>query len=134
MNWLSLFTLLTSAIRQFSETMKTWEASAVRDSFEFTANKANQYAHELKERIRRDPKRDSQILRETHDEHLAKWFVYDSLSGCTSLGTREALVAKLKANLANPSDLKGVGQFSKEDFENYWRRHMQNLLKKYEVT
>jgi hypothetical protein len=112
--------------------MKTWDASETRNSFTQIASRAEIYAKELATRIRCDPKRDSPFTRETHDEYLAKWFVYDSLSFSNSLRTKEALVAELKSRLNRPFTLRGEGRFSQEDFEKHWRRYMQDLLNEYE--
>jgi hypothetical protein len=98
------------------------------------AANAERYANELSERIKRDPRRDSPFLRETHDEHLAKWYVYDSLSFSNCLESRQELVAEAKRRLAAQFDHRAVGRLSKEDFEKHWRQHMQALIAEYETA
>jgi ADP-ribose pyrophosphatase YjhB (NUDIX family) len=112
--------------------MNTWDQEAIRKSFGIAAANAEQYFKELRERIRRDPQRDSPFVRETHDEHLAKWFVYDSLAFSNALRSREALVAEARRRLETGGGHYASGCFNKEDFEKHWTRHMEALIADYD--
>ena len=112
--------------------MNTWDPTAVRKGFAIIAADAERYANQLSERIKRDRKRDSPFVRETHDEYLAKWYVYDSLSFGRCLESRDKLIAEVKSRLAAPFDDRNIGWFSKEDFEKHCKQHMQTLIAEHE--
>lgn len=114
--------------------MKMWESKEIRKRFATIAADAERYASELSERIKRDPKRDSPFVRETHDEHLAKWYVYDSLSFSSCLESREELLAEAKRRLAAPFDDRAYGKFSNEDFERHWKQYMQAVITEHETA
>lgn len=111
--------------------MDTWNAAALRQSFAIAATHAENYAKELSHRIKRDPRQNSPFIRETHDEHLAKWFVYDSFVYSNCVDSRQRFVAAAKRKLAGPAP-RGLGSFSEEDFERHWRAQMQDLISRYE--
>ena len=114
--------------------MDNWDPESVRKSFEFQAQSAENYANELAARIKHDPRRDSPFTRETHDEHLAKWYVYDSLAVSNCLESRTKLVAEVKRRLSAQFDYRALARFSKEAFEKHWRQYMQLLLTQYEKS
>jgi hypothetical protein len=114
--------------------MSTWDQAAMQKSFHGIALDAERYANELADRIKRDPRRDSPHVRDTHDEHLAKFFVYDSLAYNRCLESRSALVAELKARLAGPCEVRAMGRFKAEDFERHWRSYLSVLLRDFEAS
>lgn len=112
--------------------MNAWDSATVRNSFAMIAADAERYAKQLSETIKRDPRRDPSFVRETHDEYLAKWFVYDSLSFSDCTESRQKLVAEAKGRLAPQFDERTIGWFSKEDFQKHWKQHLQALIAEYE--
>lgn len=114
--------------------MSAWDQTAVHKSFLGIARDAERYAKELADRIKRDPRRDSPHVRDTHDEHLAKFFVYDSLAYNRCIESRAALVAELKTRLAGPCEVRAIGRFNAEDFERHWRQYLSFLLREFEVS
>ena len=73
--------------------MKTWDTKSIRKQFAFTARNAEIYTNELAGRIRQITKERSDYVKELHDEHLAKWYVYDFLSSSSCLESQERLLA-----------------------------------------
>ena len=114
--------------------MKTWDSESIRKQFAFTAAAAENYAKELSGRITRDPKGQSDNVREIHDEYLAKWYVYDSLSFSSCLESREGFLAEVRCRLASPFDYRATGAFSRDNFEKHWRQYMCALLKGYDAA
>jgi hypothetical protein len=113
--------------------MKNWDSAGLQKHFNLIALNAERYANELAGRIKRDPRGASLHVREMHDEHLAKFYVYDSLAYNRCLETRASLIAELKARLDGPCTLRAEGRFSAEHFEHSWRQHLTFLLKQYQI-
>ena len=109
--------------------MKNWDSESMRKQFASTAHYAEIYAKELSSRIKKDPKGQSDYVRELHDEHLAKWYVYDSLSFSSCLDSRASFIAEVRSRLDSPFDYRAIGSFSKDNFQKHWRRYMEELLK-----
>lgn len=114
--------------------MDAWDPVAVRNSFAFAAEDAERYFKELAVRIKHDKRQDSSFVRETHDKHLAEWFVHDSFAFSNSLNSREELVAEAKRRLAAGFGGHASGCFSKEDFDKHWNQQMQILISQYETA
>ena len=106
----------------------------MRKQFVSEARNAEIYANELAGRIKRNPKGHSDYVREMHDEHLAKWFVYDSVSFSSCLESRETFLAELSSRLGSPSESRAVGAFDRNDFEKHLQQHIARLIKKYGVV
>jgi hypothetical protein len=115
-----------------SQYMNTWDQESVRERFASTARNAETYANELSRRIKGDPNGQSAYVRELHDEHLAKWFVYDSFACSSCLESREKFLADARVRLASESGRLFTGSFSKDDCFRYWRQYMDALIKEFE--
>jgi hypothetical protein len=77
----------------------TWYPEIKRSVFQTAACDAERYQKELAERIKKAPKENLDHLKKLHDEYLAKWFVYDSLSVNLCLESRGKLLEKIKEML-----------------------------------
>ena len=111
--------------------MSTWDPVSVRKSFASIAANAERYVDEIKDRIRRDPKRDSPTVQELIVEHSAKWFVYDWFSVSAATETRESLIAEAKQRIDHPP---ASGNYSKEVFNRYWNLYLKKLAAEIEVS
>ena len=112
--------------------MKTWNPESLRKTFLSAAEFAENYANELSGRIKRDAKASSDREKELHDEHLAKWYVYDSFAHNVCLETRESFLAEARSRLDSNYDFRAPGSFNIETFKKFWRQHIQNLINEYE--
>ena len=111
--------------------MKTWDSDSARNSFAAIADAAERYANELSRRIKSDPKNQSDYVRELHDEHLAKWYVYDWLAHSSCLESREQLKAEVRSKLDSVFVFQHYGVFNKDNFQKHWRQYMESVLKTY---
>jgi hypothetical protein len=111
--------------------MKTWDAEVIGKQFAFSALLAEIIARKLSERIKGDPKGQSDFVQDLHDHYLAEWFVYDSFARHACLASRETFLAEAKNRLESFHH-KIPGCFSLENFQKHWRIHMNALIYKYE--
>jgi len=116
-------------LRNEHSQMKQWDATALSKSLQFGARMAEQYADKLSAQLKRPKKQDVSHERELHDEHRAKWFVYDSFVGASCLESREKLLAEAKARLARGISFTPSNVFNRENFEAFWRKYMAQLIK-----
>ena len=117
--------------RSSDEDMKDWEPDIILKQFTLTACGAENYAKELADRIKRNPTGYWDREKELHDEHLARWLVYDSFSFTLFLESREKLIAEARARLATKSERYPIGVFNKDNFDKYWRQYMNELIDAY---
>ena len=111
--------------------MKTWDSDSERKSFASIADAAERYANELSKRIKNDPKNQSDYVREMHDEHLAKWYVYDWLAHSSCVESREQLKAEVRIRIDSNFEFRALGVFNKDNFQKHWRRYMESIIKTY---
>jgi len=110
--------------------MEKWDADATRRDFANIAQSAENYANELWTRIRKDGREHSDYEKELHDEHRAKWYVYDSLSLSSSTRSRAALLAEVQRRLDSGfGDPPMHSCFNGENFLKFWRQHLMELNK-----
>jgi len=77
------------------------------------------------------PKANSAALKDRHDEFLAKWFVYDSLSQSPCLESREEFIAEAATRLASGPGSRPPGAFDEENFLRHWRLCVEALIAEY---
>ena len=112
--------------------MKTWEKDSIRRQFASAAERAENYARELAGRIKRDPNGSSDSVKDLHDEHLAKWYVYDSFSYSSCLESRDEFLEEVKMRLETTFDYKMFGCFNLENSQKHWRFCMNRLIREFE--
>lgn len=99
-----------------------WDPESMSPSFVFAAESAERYMLECKSKLSR-----SDRYKELHDEHLAKFYVFNYLHGRTFLQTREKFIAELERMLgedyAPPHEA-----FDPQIFTTWRRRYIQNLI------
>jgi len=68
-----------------------------------------------------------------HDEALAKYHLYERHHGRTWTNNPAALIAQIKADLADPTvGAAGAARaFNKEQFLESWRRESENLIARF---
>jgi len=103
----------------------SWNPVSLAKGFETAANSAEQYAQALLLR----PKMGGRE-KELHDEHYAKFFVYDYLASVACIDSREQLLQALRRYRA-AGPISGRGMFDQLRFQAEWHRYIDYLISEY---
>src|SRR5947207_2346967 len=102
--------------------MKTWDPDSLTKRFIFQAESAERYMLECKSKLHRTDR-----YKELHDEHLAKFYVFNYIHGRTFLATREQFLAELGSFLhAQPTAPSEA--FDGQCFLTWRQRYIQGLI------
>jgi hypothetical protein len=99
-----------------------WNPESLSRSFISSAESAERYMRECKSKLSR-----SDRYKELHDEHLAKFYVFNYLHGRTFLETREKFLAELQRMLTEKYSAPHEA-FDEKTFTTWRRHYVQNLM------
>jgi len=106
--------------------MKSWDPNGLTKSFIIAAESAERYMKECKWKVKR-----SEGYKALHDEHLAKFYVFNYLHGRTFLETREMLLAELRSFL-HAQTTAPIEAFDAQCVLTWRERHIQSLITEFE--
>jgi hypothetical protein len=104
-----------------------WNPAAAHDYFLHGAEEAERYLREVRSKIKSNPS-----YERVHDEHLAKFYVFNYLHGRTFLDSRESLLRELNTMLRQP--VSTTEAYDADRFETYRKSYITELMKKYECS
>lgn len=76
--------------------MTTWNSDAVSQQFLVQAEDAERYLQEVRVKVK-----SNSSYQHVHDEHLARFYVFNYLHGRTFLASRDALLKELQSMAAH---------------------------------
>ena len=106
--------------------MSKWDPEQISRQFRFTGDEAERYVLEVKKKIKYN-----KSYERVHDEHLAKFSVFNYLYDRQFIETKESLVAELKRMLNDPRAPLSEA-LDPERFTRYWKEYVEQLLSQYE--
>jgi hypothetical protein len=102
-----------------------WNPESMSRSFISAAEDAERYMKQCKSKVAQTDR-----YKELHDEHLAKFYVYNYLHGRTFLETREQFLAELREMVA--ADYPAPHEaFDPNTFTTWRKSYIQNLIDAY---
>ena len=104
----------------------SWSPSGENDYFLRGAQEAERYAQEVRGKVTSNPS-----YKRVHDEHLAKFYVYNYLHGRTCLSSRDELLAELKRMLE--LSVSDTSAYDADQFERFRVSYINELIRRYEA-
>lgn len=104
--------------------MKPWDIEALSRRFEAAASSAERYMYECRDKLRLGRSAQYRVL---HDEHLAKFYVYNYLHGRDFLESPKRFLSALK-ELLNYQETPPSNAFDGKTFLDWRQRYIRALI------
>jgi len=103
-----------------------WDEEKISRQFETTARLAENYYKEIQHKLSR-----TNSYKNLSDEHLSKFYIYNSLHGKTFLNSRESFLKHLEFLLENVNFAHSY--FDKEIYKKYWVIYINELINRFKI-
>ena len=108
--------------------MDKWDKGALSKQFLFQAEDAERYLRQVRIKVKSNKSYEC-----VHDEHLARFYVYNYLHGRTFLISRKELLDELRS-LANTPLRTPHDAYDAQRFESYRQSYIAELMRQFTIN